>query len=1007
MYPERFAESSCLKCHHNVVELDASEKFAEAPAPKLVHGYNLIRKYGCFGCHEITGFAGDKRIGPDLRLEPNFFAAAAQIKADEKFASLPDEQKDWVKQLIYHPERTQVRHRLLDFLNADAESETPVLSENSNTNMAKLLEDVDTPGTYRKVGPSLRHVATKVGREFLYDWIAKPKSFRASTKMPQFFGNWKHLQNDPVALAKAKRFEPIEILGIVEYLKDRSQPMDTLEPFDGISETTEEAAIERGKTAFEFRGCMACHSHDAFPKGHADQGPDLSNIGDKFDLPDTPDAKKWLHNWLRQPELYHPRTKMPNLFLEPIVGKDGNVTDPAADIAAFLLNSKKGWKPSAENRLEPIGKDLKDLVLEHLKSKIFSADAEDALEKGVISDEIAARLKGSELELVGGPLDQQRLLHYIGSKSINKYGCYACHDIPGFEDAKPIGAQLAEWGRKDPSKLAFEHINEYLHHGHGHSHGGESSDAHAGHSDSQAEDAHVGGDSHADENEHDSHDETSDDDFDESFYTTRINEHDRVGFIWQKLKEPRSYDYMKAGNKDTYNDGLRMPMFPFTNEEREAVITFVIGLVSEPPSHDYVYHPDEKAAAMIAGKKAIEKFNCGGCHILDPQKWTVTVEPEMLEFQTADELTTFPFMLPSASTEEIAASQAVDRYKGTLKAHLYGMPQVNSMTGHFDVFNEEYLPLTEEELQDPELDHDSLIYFFDIWKPSVADGQVADVGMKFELMASDITNKRPAIGGDLTFQLMPRALQEEKKANANADGKQAWAWLPPPLVGEGNKVQSAWLHQFLLEPYMIRPGVFMRMPKFNMSPQEATDIVNYFAVRDGATYPYDYNPRQDKTRLAELDEAYNASLASAQVKPEGSGRLDHAMNIVMDTKTYCAQCHSVGDFLPDQPMRTRGPNLAQVEDRLRPEYVRRWIANPLQILPYTAMPLNVKYNAEGEFLGGIDQKFYHGTSVDQLDALVDLLMNYREFTSKRANVSELVKKPAPETTTEAETDAAE
>ena len=36
---------------------------------------------------------------------------------------------------------------------------------------------------------------------------------------------------------------------------------------------------------------------------------------------------------------------MPNLFLEPIEEADGKLTDPAADIAAFLLASKQDWQP--------------------------------------------------------------------------------------------------------------------------------------------------------------------------------------------------------------------------------------------------------------------------------------------------------------------------------------------------------------------------------------------------------------------------------------------------------------------------------------------------------------------------------------------------------------------------------------------------------------------------------------------------------------------------------------
>src|SRR5688500_4517548 len=91
-----------------------------------------------------------------------------------------------------------------------------------------------------------------------------------------------------------------------------------------------------------------------------------------------------------------------------------------------------------------------------------------------------SELKGAEKELVvRGSADLlQQKLRYIGRKTIAKYGCYGCHDIPGFEDAKPIGTGLADWGRKDPSKLAFEHITEYLEHHGGHAaHGSHGKDA--------------------------------------------------------------------------------------------------------------------------------------------------------------------------------------------------------------------------------------------------------------------------------------------------------------------------------------------------------------------------------------------------------------------------------------------------------------------------------------------------------------------------------------------------
>jgi hypothetical protein len=149
MLPKRFEESGCIKCHINVVELGDHPKFG-ATAPKVHRGYELVKTYGCFGCHEINGYEGTKPIGPDLRLEP----------------STPEE-------------------------------------------MAKAAADpLSVPGKMRKVGPSLKHVAAKTTEGWLADWTEEPKKFRPTTRMPQFF----HLTNQRDETAHA--FNPVEIAAV-------------------------------------------------------------------------------------------------------------------------------------------------------------------------------------------------------------------------------------------------------------------------------------------------------------------------------------------------------------------------------------------------------------------------------------------------------------------------------------------------------------------------------------------------------------------------------------------------------------------------------------------------------------------------------------------------------------------------------------------------------------------------------------------------------------------------
>ncbi len=118
MTPERFIESNCLKCHHEVVDLEPSERFPEPPAPKLVKGYHLVREFGCFGCHEINGFDGPtKRIGPDLRTEPNYSDVAAQILSEP---GLNDAEKALARTVVARPDDAVARQELYQALRADA-----------------------------------------------------------------------------------------------------------------------------------------------------------------------------------------------------------------------------------------------------------------------------------------------------------------------------------------------------------------------------------------------------------------------------------------------------------------------------------------------------------------------------------------------------------------------------------------------------------------------------------------------------------------------------------------------------------------------------------------------------------------------------------------------------------------------------------------------------------------------------------------------------------------------
>ena len=162
MLPDRFVESSCVKCHHEITDLVRQGNKEEAP--KLQRGFDLVRENGCFGCHEIAGIKKGQEIGPDLRLEPS-----------------------------------------------------PALAWLSPTDQEKAKSDpLNPPGTYRKVGPSLRRIAEKTNEEWARRWIQSPRGFRPDTKMPHFYNL---STNNPDALPEEQKdFPAAEIHSIAHYI---------------------------------------------------------------------------------------------------------------------------------------------------------------------------------------------------------------------------------------------------------------------------------------------------------------------------------------------------------------------------------------------------------------------------------------------------------------------------------------------------------------------------------------------------------------------------------------------------------------------------------------------------------------------------------------------------------------------------------------------------------------------------------------------------------------------
>jgi hypothetical protein len=92
----------------------------------------------------------------------------------------------------------------------------------------------------------------------------------------------------------------------------------------------------------------------------------------------------------------------------------------------------------------------------------------------------------------------------------------------------------------------------------------------------------------------------------------------------------------------------------------------------------------------------------------------------------------------------------------------------------------------------------------------------------------------------------------------------------------------------------------------------------------------------------------------------------------------CSACHQLGNL--DYPNDTKGPSLNMARERLRPDWTQKWIANPSRLVPYNSiMPQN--FPAHKPYF----PELFEGTSLQQITAIRDVLMNYATVSDLPVN----------------------
>jgi len=839
-----------------------------------------------------------------------------------------------------------------------------------------LVKTEDLNRKFRRPGPPLTRIAAKVDKDWAAKWVVAPREFRATTKMPHFFGqsNARHEvggQPFPPKEIDGKLRSPVEdtvAVAMVHYLWSLSDTKADDPPPANVK-----GDAKRGELLVRQVGCVACHkveetSLEAYKKDNKSRyleefAPTLAGLGTKFS---RPEGRAWLYHWVRNPKKHFPDSSMPNLRLSE---------QEAADVVEYLLGlTKSEWAQVAAPRANE--KVLDGLILELLRKVMSDYEAERTL-AGKNDAKAYADLKGGDK------------LRWLGRKMVANYGCYSCHDLHNetekdkdgklvlledWKDREGIGVELTgaqPFGSKHYDKLDFgfamdDHVN---HRGVTFKHG---------------------------------------------FTGQEISGHvheTRQDWLAAKLGNPRLFDGGKMGSKP-WDELLRMPNFELTPYEIELLQTFVLsftdhqvfGLVTPTVKRR---NPDE--IATDRGERIARDSNCRACHRLSLDKfeleWTredkekkkvvtghVTVEGRNYGRAGADdaERTLRGWgIVDDKTSKEALERMAVYSIAWAADPRTLKMPEAVNPDNRFVAFDgRDWWYLDRDAQGKPKkrpirrhhpMDGGEVLPQIEAVKRKI-NKEYVDAREKlleeFDDLEDKIKKEQDAAKKaqlQERFKAVDKDLKEKYPTDNLLDPSNAGmleARYPPMLRSQGVKTQSEWLYGFLKNPYPIRPNIFpavpgarampdvnIRMPTFELTDEETASLTRWFAVRDHLpgedVYPHTPIPEREEARFAARKEPMEKVLKS----------------VILEQQQGCGKCHYLSGKPPTGDVYAFAPDLAGVEQRLRPRWLYEWQSEPSKIYPGTTM---TTFDFKQLFAGNQD---------DGVRAAVQALLNYKRLTT--------------------------
>ena len=274
-------------------------------------GRELVRNYGCYGCHEIKGFENESKIGAELT---SFGSKSVELLDFGVVKGLGHSWLDWTQAKLKDPRQFRAELRMPKFSFSDDDFEALLCLLKSfkertipvNYFVKSTTVDYEPQGKFGKIvkdlnclvchrikdkgatfAPELTYEGSRVKREWLEDFLRAPDILRPLLKqMPRF------------------NMTDEEIKTVADYIKLVLVDDDVLarEGLGGIRGGN----VEQGRKIYNEKGCEACHQIG--DEGGA-VGPNLSVAGDRL----TPE---YIYMHLKDPQKWGSSNVAPNYGLD-------------------------------------------------------------------------------------------------------------------------------------------------------------------------------------------------------------------------------------------------------------------------------------------------------------------------------------------------------------------------------------------------------------------------------------------------------------------------------------------------------------------------------------------------------------------------------------------------------------------------------------------------------------------------------------------------------------------